>query len=82
MDIVNQISSELTPKKDFPKFKPRKYLGFSAAERAQLSEKIKPERTELNRRFSRLLKNYNFIDVQKLEATMTALLDSVCQSQS
>ena len=53
-------------RKDFPKFKPRKYLGISAEERASFAEPINIQYIELNNKLSELAKNYNFIDVQRL----------------
>lgn len=53
-------------RKDFPLFKPRKYLGLSLEERARFSETIGEERIEKNQFFSTLLEGYDFIDVQSL----------------
>ena len=53
-------------RKYFPKFKPRKYLGMSAEERANFAEPINTQDIELNNKLSELAKGYNFIDVQRL----------------
>ena len=53
-------------RKDFPLFKPRKYLGLSGIERANFSEPIPAESVEINQRFLELLDGYDFVDVQSL----------------
>ena len=53
-------------RKDFPIFKPRKYLGLSDKERAMFSESINVEMIEHNQIFSDMVKDYDYIDVQRL----------------
>jgi len=53
-------------RKDFSSFEPRNYLSLTAKERSELSEPISAEQIELNYKLSVLVKDYNFIDVQRL----------------
>lgn len=53
-------------RKDFPKVRPRNYLGLSINERASLSEPVEEKYINLNKRFKEVLNESNFIDVQSI----------------
>lgn len=53
-------------KKDFPFFKPHKYLGMTSIERGLYEEPINPKSIILNERLKKLTEGYSFIDVQSL----------------
>jgi len=71
LSLVNIQSSSnavirIFGRKDFPYFKPQKYLGLSPEEREIFVEPISLEKINLNKRFKELTKDYSFIDVQTL----------------
>ena len=66
IDDITPAVIRIYGRKDFPKFKPRKYMGLSAEERANVMEPISTEKIVFNDRFIELTKDYKFIDVQRL----------------
>lgn len=66
LEEITDAKIRIFGKKDFPFFKPQKYLGLSSEDRSLYEESIDSKSIKLNERLKELTKDYNFIDVQKI----------------
>lgn len=66
LEEITDAKIRIFGKKDFPFFKPRKYLGLTPKERSLYEESIDFQSIKLNERLKELTKDHIFIDVQTI----------------
>lgn len=66
LTAITNANIRIFGRKDFPYFKPHKYLGLNPKKRSLFHEPIDIQSIKLNEKFMKLIEGYSFIDVQSL----------------